>query len=237
MPVPHHRYPRMLSIPLVLAAVAALAACSAAATVPTSDGVSSGSPAASPTGEASPAPEDATMGPVDPAAIAAARAVIDATRLADPASIDALATARFDDGAPEAAAAALAEGVTGDARWAATWVYASAGTDPAVLEPLLTDKDLSVRSLAAAAITAWGDPAGVPVLADLAASDRPLAGSFPPETIGEFTAGTLARFVAGGPDIAADAESATVASAWTTWLAGPGTHLTFDPASGTWSAS
>ena len=44
MPVPH-RYPRLLSIPLVLAAVAALAACNAAATVPTGDGVSSGSPA------------------------------------------------------------------------------------------------------------------------------------------------------------------------------------------------
>ena len=236
MPVPH-RYPRLLSITLVLAAVAALAACNAAATVPTGDGVSSGRPAVSPTGDGSPAPEDATMGTVDPAAIAAARAVIDAARLADPASIDALATARFDDGAPEAAAAALAEGVTGDARWAATWVYASAGTDPTVLEPLIADEDLSVRALAAAAITAWGDPAGVPVLAGLTASDRPLAGSFPPETVGEFTAGTLARFVAGGPDIAADAEPAAVASAWATWLTGAGAHLTFDPASGTWGAS
>jgi hypothetical protein len=236
MPV-RHRYPRALSIPLVLVAVAALAACGATPVRPAGDG--SAGPAAPTTGDGStsPAPLEASMGTVDPAAILAARAAIDRARLADPASIDALATVRFDDGAPEAAAAALAEGVTGDARWAATWVYASAGTDPAVLKPLLTDEDASVRSLAAAAVTAWGDPAGVPVLASLAASDRPLEGSFPPETIGDFAAGTLARFVTGGPDVAPDAAPAAVAAAWTAWLGGAGASLTFNPATGTWSAS
>jgi hypothetical protein len=233
------RRPRLLAIPLLLAAVTAVvvvvAACNAVPTSPTKE---PGGPVAAPSsGDASPAPEDATMSPVSPAAVASVRAVIDGAKLAHPASIDALATHRFDDGAPEAAAAALSEGVMGDARWAAAWVYASAGTDPAVLRPLLADDDLSVRAVAAAAMTAWGDAAGLTVLASLAASDRPLAGSFPPETISDFAIGTLERFVAGGPASAADTGPAAAAAAWTGWLTGAGASLAFDQASGTWSAS
>lgn len=187
---------------------------------------------ASPAGPASSDP--ATT--VDPAAVAAARTLIDGALLDDPASLDALGAVRFDDGAPEAAAQALADGVTGDARWAATWTYASAGTDPGVLRPVLEEPDPSLRALAAAALIAWGDPAGIPALAALVELPDRLAGSYPPTSVGEFATGTLARFVA-GPGIAPDSTSEEQAAAWSAWLAehDPAT-LGFDPETGIWSA-
>lgn len=170
----------------------------------------------------------------DPGAIAAVRTLIDGARLDDSATLDELAAVRFDDGAPEAAAQALADGVTGDARWAAVWTYSSSGTDPAVLRPVLADPDPTLRAMAAAALTAWGDAAGIPVLAALVGTPGAFAGSYPPASVSDMAAGALARFVV-GPDIAADASPAEQAAAWGFWLArhDPST-LVFDADSGTW---
>lgn len=232
-----HRLPPLVALVLLVAACGADGDAPAGVPATPGSAVETAGTAAVPSatlasGEPGSAP---SVPPADPAAVAAVRTLIDSASLDDPETLDGLGAARFDDGAPDAAAAALADGVTGDARWAAVWTYASAGTDPNVLRPVLEDPDATLRALAAAALAAWGDPAGIPVLADLAALDDRLAGSYPPTSVGEFAAGTLARFVA-GPEIAPDSTPADQAAAWDAWLAqhDPST-LAFDPETGSWS--
>ena len=230
--------------PLV-ALVLLVAACGADEAVPASmpetpgtavatAGAAAGPSAAASAGEPGSAP---SLPPADPAAVATVRTLIDAARLDDPVTLDAVGAARFDEGAPEAAAQALADGVAGDTRWAAVWIYASSGVDPAVLRPVLEDLDPSLRALAAAALTAWGDSAGIPVLADLVGLPDRLEGSYPPTSVGDFAAGTLARFVS-GPSLDPGATSEVHAAAWGSWLTqhDPAT-LVYDTEAGTWSAS
>lgn len=223
---------------LTMAAVMA-AGCGASPTSPTSASGTSPSqavgaatlPAVASTPGSTPvvsAPAAPSLAAADPAAVAAAAKVIETASLSDPATLDAVGAIRFDDGAADAAAAAIRGGATGGTRWAAVWVYASAGTDPAVLRPVLGDADPSLRAMAAAALVAWGDGAGLAVLRELAGSDDGLAGSYPPESVGHFVVGTLVRFVHG--------PGGTDAAAWSAWLASHGTGLVFDAASGTWSA-
>jgi hypothetical protein len=225
----HSASRRVFAVVQTMLLVAWLAACGAGGPTPAATVLAS--PAGSTTVNATGAPQ-----PGNPATIAAARARIDAARLDDPASIAAVDSIRFGDGAAAAAAEALADGAQGDARWAATWVYASSGTDAAPLRPLLDDADLSVRAMAAAALVAWGDPLGIPALGGLAGESGLLRGSIPPVSVSSYAAGTLARFV-GGPVIGPGTKPAAVGQAWLAWLAGPGANLRFDPASGTWSGS
>jgi hypothetical protein len=172
----------------------------------------------------------------DPAAVAAARTAIDATRLADADSVTAVDAIRSTRAAAQAAADALAAGADGDARWAATWVYASSGRDPAPLRALLEDADASIRAMAAAALLALGDRDGAATLAALIPLDDELRGSRPPLALGAFAAGSLDRYI-DGPSIADGAARSDVATAWTTWLAAYGSTMTFDPATGRWIAS
>jgi hypothetical protein len=210
--------------------VGVMAAC--AGTPPSAVGSAAPSPTESPTTiESQPPPGD------DPAAIAAARTAIEAADLADADTLTAIDAIRYTRAAAQAAADVLAAGTSGDARWAATWVYASAGHDPAPLRPLLDgDDDASVRAMAAAALLALGDRGGAETRAVLAASEDQLRGSRPPLSIAAYAAGSRARFIA-GPSVVDDAPPAEVRAAWEAWLAEHGSTMTFDAATARWSAS
>jgi hypothetical protein len=199
--------------------------------VPSADGPGSGAGGVSPGGSSTPA-----LQPADPAAIAAARTVIEAARLEDPATIGAVGAIRYDDGAVEAAAEVLAGGAQGDARWAATWVYATSGADPTPLHPLLTDPDPSIRVMAAAALVALGDAAGIPVLVALTTEAAQLRGSLPPVSVSAYAAGSLARFVT-GPAVDPGAAPDAVHGTWQAWMDQHAAGLRFDPVTGLWSAS
>lgn len=230
-------HPRLVhTLALALAAGALLAACGgsvpdAATPAPTAGGAAQ---PASP-GPSAAAPTAPSVPPADPAAVAAARATIDAARLDDPATLDAVSAVRYDDGAPEAAARVIADGAPGDARWAAVYTYAASGTDPAVLRPVLTDPDPTLRAMAAAALAAWGDPAGLPVLGELAGSSDSLQGSYPPVSIGAFAIGTLAQ-LAPGAGIDPSTPPEEQGPGWTAWLGANAAALAFDQEAGTWSA-
>lgn len=214
------------SVFLAAALVASVTACSGG-----DDSVSSGDPGvgdgdvAVTTGEGS--------GPVsgDPEVVAA-RQAIDQIDLADPVSLEAVDAIVFTDASVLAAAAALDEGVSGGALWAATYLYASGGSDPAVLEPFLEDPDPTVRAMAAAAVLSWGSASGAAVLVDLIADDRFMAGAHPPRTLSAFALATLARFIA-GPDVPDGTESGAAADLWRSWLEEHGGRLAFHD--GRWS--
>ena len=167
--------------------------------------------------------------------------VIRATTLADPASMNALSGARFRPGAAAAAATILAGHPTGDLLWAATWVYASVGTDPAVLTPLLADPDPTIRLIAASAVMSLGDRSGFGVIAASLPMADPLRGSEPIMSIGGFAATRLERYVTAAsapmpPATDTDADAGTYGADWTAWLADHQGALRFDAGSGTWSA-
>ena len=170
----------------------------------------------------------------DPAVVTAALAAINAARLDDPASIAAVDALRFQDGAADAAAQALAGGAQGDARWAAAWVYASSGVDAAPLRALLPDPDPSIRAIAAAALVAWGDESGIPVLVGLAGADEVLRGSIPPLPVSAYAAGMLGRFI-NGPAIAPGTTPSEALRSWGTWTSQHAADLRFDAALGTWA--
>jgi hypothetical protein len=164
--------------------------------------------------------------------------VIRATSLADRASIQALDGIRFATAAAPAAAAVLATHPAGDVLWAATWVYASSGTDPAVLAPLLADADASIRVMAAAALVGLGDRAGLPVISASLAETDPVRGSDPPVAIGDFAAYLLGRYVVApdAPPLPATADDAAAYPGdWATWLADHQGALRFDQGSHTWN--
>jgi hypothetical protein len=164
--------------------------------------------------------------------------IIRATNLADAASIDALARVRFDTGAVAAAATILAEHPVGNLLWAATWVYASAGTDPGVLRPLLADADPTIRLLAASALVAMGDRSGFAVIsASLGRADG-VTGSQPRVSIGAFAASRLERYVVAAdvpapPETTEDADS--LGGRWVAWLRDHDSALRFDAGRGTWT--
>jgi len=157
---------------------------------------------------------------------------IDAT---DHATVDALGEIQFTDEGAEASAAAIANGATGDELWAATWVYAGAGTDPSVLVPVLTADDPSTRVMAAAGALSLGEPSAGQVLVDLLPDRTDLRESEPTVTVGDFAAYTLKRFVA-GPDLSATTPD-SVAAAWQQWWGEHGNSLVFDAPSRMWSSA
>jgi hypothetical protein len=168
---------------------------------------------------------------------AAAQQVIESTNLADSDSIDAVAGIRFTPAGEQAARVVLVSGPSGDALWAATWVYASSARDPAPLRPLLQNPDASIRAIAASALISVGDRAGFAVLGASLSESHRLTGSDPPQSIGEFALSSLARYIQSArvpapPTGASDLQAAE--AKWASWLAGHADGLQFDPASRTW---
>lgn len=162
------------------------------------------------------------------------RNVIAAVDVAKPATIGALESIRFTEGGVEAARAALEDGVSGDELWAATWVYATSGTDPTPLTPLLEADDASVRVLAAAALLSLGEPAAFDTLVSEAASKERLKGSIPPLSVGGFADYALTRYTGGS---SVPRKGGKRADAWKRWLERNRDSLTFDAESGAWKAA
>jgi hypothetical protein len=178
--------------------------------------------------EVTPAPADATE-------VAAARSAIDAADLTDEATLEAVYDVRVTDAGVEAAAQAIRGGASGDALWAATWIYSGHGTEAAVLLPLLSDADPTIRSMAATTLLAWGRAEAFQVLVDLVGQDGNVRGSEPPLGLSDFARGALDQHVERPPtDLEATPPDAAVA--WQTWLAANETALKFDPTTGRWSA-
>jgi len=220
---------------------------SAAGTPP---GTTTGATAAAPTGvpgAASPQPTTQVAASVPPAGASSAAdtqadtQIIQAVDLGNPASIEALDAIRTTAAGVAAATSLLAAHATGDALWAATYVYASSGVDPGPLRLLLAESDATVRVMAAAGLVARGDATGFEPLVQALASQDPLAGSEPPQEIWMFAASTLSRFAGPqAPDPSPDAgpdDLAANQAEWDQWLKDSGPTLRFDPASATWSAS
>jgi hypothetical protein len=167
--------------------------------------------------------------------VAAARQVLEATDLANPETLSDLEAVRFTQAGQDAARALLASGASGDALWAATWIYATSGTDPSVLAPVLADEDPTIRALAAAALLSWGRPEAAAVLRDLLSATGHLRGGAPPLLISEFAAYSLGRSIE-GPTIDAAATPADVTTAWTSWLAANESSMQFVAETGKWGA-
>jgi len=92
--------------------------------------------------------------------------------------------------------------------------------------------------MAAACLTAVGDPAGFPALQESLAVDGLLMGSHPPLSLRAYALGTLARYVPtkGVPaPPKTDEEVAATARAWSAWLGQHADALHFDAANGTWT--
>lgn len=177
--------------------------------------------------------------PADAAAVAAASTILKATQLGDPATVAALQGVRLTDAGAQAAGDMLRAGATGDALWAATYVYGSGSGDPALLRPVAVDQTASatVRAMAGAGLVGHGDAAGFdPLIAALTGTDR-MDGSEPPGFVWEFAADVLERYThqGFGPLLTAtDAERTTIAAQWTSWLGTNRTKLRFDPVSQLW---
>ena len=80
-----------------------------------------------------------------------ADAVLHDARLDDGESLGRLSELYDTDAGARVSANALSGGAQGDLLWAATYVYAGSGSDPSLLEPLLSDPDPTIRTLAAGA--------------------------------------------------------------------------------------
>ncbi len=170
----------------------------------------------------------------------AARSAIEATDISKPETIGALERIRFTNAGTQAARGVLQAGAEGDALWGATYVYATSGTDPAPLVPLLQNEDATIRVMAAAALVSLGEPAGFDALVKAVSLDEPLRGSLPPESVSGFATFTLTRYTGvdlGRTEHASAADIETVAAKWTTWLEQHRDGLRFDAASGMWATS
>ena len=221
---------------LAIVAVAAFAAACGSSSTPTGSGTLPGSTG----GPVSPAAIPSTPGEPTEADIAAAGGLIDAANLADDATIDAIDAVRFTPAGTLAASRRLAAGATGDALWAAVWVYVTLGTDPAPLLPLLTNDDPSIRSLAAAGAAAMGQLEGLDVLAALLGEDGGLRGAHPSVLVARYAVFSLSSLLADGPgDVPTGTPDERLAAraAWTTWLETNRSRLSFDKAQHAWRVS
>ena len=161
-------------------------------------------------------------------------------RLDDPDARLSIERVRFTDAGVAAAADLLQSGATGDSLWAATYVYASWGEDPAPLRPLLQSDDPSIRVIAAAGLVSRGDESAFDVLVESLEHQETLAGSEPPQSIWSFAAFTLARYTGQELGPALDADESDVSAGhdrWAAWLDQRRDGLVFDEGSGTWSAA
>ena len=165
--------------------------------------------------------------------------VLEAADLADQVSRFEIDAVSDTQAAVDAAAGVIAEGATGDPLWAAVYVYANGGDDPAVLVPLLSDPDPTIRVMAAAGAVAMGERAGFEPLVAALTDTSTFAGSDPPLQIWQFATGTLARSTGvaeNGPPFDANERRRLLAvDRWTAWLEASGDGLTFDPDTGGWS--
>jgi len=195
-------------------------------------------PAAQPTTPPPTAAPPPTLAPTPIADASDCRDRILAADLRNSATIDEVDECRFIEGGADAAAEVLAAGGTRDQLWAAVWVYASSGDDPAPLRPMASHDDPSIRVMAGAALTGLGDPAGPTALAAALLDDTVLVGSLPPKTVSEFAVYSLSRHVI-GPDApgrsTGPGDQPTVAGAWKSWLDEHGDALVYDPSTGEWS--
>jgi hypothetical protein len=168
--------------------------------------------------------------------VQAAREAIAAATLDDPESVGAVNAVRFSDAGNEAAAQAIGSGATGDELWAAVWVYASSGSDPAVLTSLLDHEDPTIRLMSGAALVSLGDTGGFDALVELIAFDDTVRGSSPPVSVGRFAVSTLERVTQAG--IATDDRTAPAqaSAAWAAWLEEHRATLRFDGSTGIWEA-
>jgi hypothetical protein len=175
----------------------------------------------------------------DSASIDPASSILTAVKLSDDDSLAALQGVRLTTAGTEAAARLLRSGVSGDTLWAATYVYASAGQDTALLRPIATSTTASpsIRAMAAAGLVGLGDIEGFdPLIEALGGSDA-MEGSEPAGAIWEFASDVLQRYThtGFGPTLAAtDAERATIQAQWKTWLDANRANLRFDPSSQLW---
>jgi hypothetical protein len=213
------------ALAVLLVILVSIAACTAAPAPVGSSGASAGLAT--------------SAAPADGAAVAAAATILKATHLGDPVSVTALQGIRLTDAGTQAAGDVLRAGATGDTLWAATYVYASGGGDPAVLRPIVADASASatVRAMAAAALLGGGDATGFdPLIAALSGTDR-MDGSDPPGFVWEFAADVLERYAHQGlgPTLTtSDAERATAAAKWKSWLDTNRAKLRFDTATQLW---
>jgi hypothetical protein len=188
----------------------------------------------------SPAPSPSALPGVTAAAdLANCRALIDAADLLRPETIQAVDACRFATQGAQAARAVLESGARDGPLWAAVWVYASAGSDPAPLRAAVAADDPSVRVMAAASLVGFGDATGFEVLQTSLDDADWLSGSKPPMRIMEFAVRTLARYVVAadapvGP--AAPEELESVRARWMDWLGLHAQDLAFDDAQGVWGA-
>ncbi len=236
---------------LALAVIALAAACGGASATPpaSSGGPSTSAPSvvAGPSAGSTGAAPTGTMGQpvpsVDAAAIAAARQQIYAAKFSDPASLDAIDRQLRFTAKGEAAARALLDSAAtldGQTLWTALWIYASSGSDPAPLEPLVTHEDASIRAMAAATLVALGSSSGFAALKALLTEQGQLLGSSPPLSIGGYSVAALARYISapGTPaEPAAEEDLTALPGAWSSWLEQNAASLTFDAQTGTWTTS
>lgn len=209
------------ALPCVL--ILAFAACSAA------PGASPGSSVEGPPVTGSPSG----------AGTAAAAAIIAAAKLGDDASLGALQGIRLTADGTAAAATVLASGPTGDALWAATYVYASAPGDPAPLLSVATAATASpsVRAMAGAGLVAVGRIEGLDALVAAVGVADAMDGAEPAAKVWEFAASVLERYTHAGfpaPVSGDDAERTGLAASWTGWLATNRGQLRFDAPSQLW---
>jgi hypothetical protein len=227
---PHTHGPSVPWQPLVLVAWL-LAACSAAPAPATNRSVE-------PTLGASGVPLAGTPS-TTAGGLAAATAILTGARLTDAASLGALEGIRFTTLGADAAAALLASGASGDALWAATYVYGSSGSDPAPLRAVATDAAATptIRAMAGAGLLGRGDVAGFePLITSLSAADE-MDGGEPAGAVWEFAADVLERYTdkALGPTLAASADDrARIQASWRSWLEANRATLRFDPAAQLW---
>lgn len=166
------------------------------------------------------------------------RTVILQANLKDPTSRSAIERLQGTEAGTAAAAAALAEGVSGDALWAAAYVYAAGSGDPAPLRPLLQERDVWIRVLAGAGLVARGDVSGFEVLVDGLLHQDPLRGSSPPTPVWTVVTAVLVRMTGVsqfGPHWDFDQRRRTLAHRrWRSWLEKNHERLWFDSSTGEW---
>ena len=215
---------------LATAALAALAAACGDATTPAGSNPASAS-ASQASGPSTAPGSGACSGDAPAEDVAAAVGLIDGANLDEASTISPIQNIRFTPAGTLAACRRLAEGVSGDALWAAAWVYATGGTDPAPLLPLLANDDPTIRSIAGAGVASMGRPEGLDALAELISVDVGLRGSRPPVTVPRYAAAILARLIESGVgDVSTGSPEERVAAkaAWTSWLETNRSRLTFD---------
>lgn len=179
-----------------------------------------------------------TAGPTVVLEPSACRRLIDQTDLTNQSTLQALAPCRFTSAGEQAARETLVSGASDAALWAAIWVYATSGSDPAPLRAVLANGDSSIRVMAAAALVSFGDGAGFPIIGQSLTDDAQLTGSLPPRTIASLALMTLSRYVVGvdvpqPPETAAQIDGAR--TAWGDWLKTNAGALVFNDDDGTWS--